>query len=149
MDRLDDRRVDEHDVRDERPREGDAGRRLGPPIDGCARKMRKKRIAVGGIVAAAHSDSQRITGLGLAASMNVHRCHAETVNVNAANDVYMRSERERSRTDAPIARIKSAASSAETAWTSMSRQCTPPREVARSRGLVYSPSCLGSLEWIV
>ena len=41
-----------------------------------------------------------------------------TVNVNAANDVYMRSLRERRRTDAPIARIKSAASSAVTAWTS-------------------------------
>src|ERR1700742_3404667 len=50
--------------------------------------------------------------------MNEHRCHAETVNVNAANDVYIRSERERSSTDVPIARIKSAASSAETAWTS-------------------------------
>ena len=51
--------------------------------------------------------------------MNEHRCHADTVNVNAANAVYMRSERERSSTDAPIARISSAASSAETAWTSI------------------------------
>ncbi len=94
------------------------GPRFGPPIEGCARKIRKNRIAVGGIVAAAHSDSQRITGLPVAASMNEHRCHAATVNVNAANDVYMRSERERSSTDAPIARISNAASSAETAWTS-------------------------------
>ena len=84
--------------------------------------MRKNRIAVGGIVAAAHSDSQRITGLEVAASMNEHRCHAETVNVNAANDVYMRSERDRSSTDAPIARISSAASSAETAWTSIAER---------------------------
>src|SRR5579863_9246877 len=98
------------------------GPRLGPPIDGWARKMRKKRIAVGGMVAAAHSDSQCIT-LGspecvVAASMNEHRCHADTVNVNAANDVYVRSDRDRSSTDTPIARISSAASSAETAWTS-------------------------------
>src|SRR3954462_6479232 len=90
------------------------GPRLGPPIDGCARKIRKNRIAVGGIVAAAHSASQRITGLSVAASMNVHRCHAATVNVNAANDVYIRSERDRSSTDVPIARITSAASSADT-----------------------------------
>src|SRR5687767_6768837 len=94
------------------------GPRFGPPIDGCARKMRKNRIAVGGIVAAAHSASQCITGLSVAASMNVHRCHALTVNVNAAKDVYILSLRDRSTTDAPIARISSAASSAETAWTS-------------------------------
>src|SRR5688572_16604478 len=75
------------------------GPRLGPPIDGCARKIRKKRIAVGGIVAAAHSDSQRITGLFVAASMNEHRCHADTMNVNAANAVNIRSERDRSSTD--------------------------------------------------
>ncbi len=101
------------------------GPRLGPPIDGCARKIRKNRIAVGGIVAAAHSDSQCMTlgspALVVAASMNEHRCHAATTNVNAANDVYVRSERERSSTDVPIARISSAASKAETAWTS-----TPP-----------------------
>src|SRR5436190_5940894 len=88
------------------------GPRLGPPIDGCARKMRKNRIAVGGMVAAAHSDSQRITGLpvglDVAASMNVQRCHAETVNVNAANDVYILSLRDRSSTEVPIARISSA-----------------------------------------
>src|SRR3954468_3201043 len=85
------------------------GPRFGPPIDGCARKIRKNRTAVGGIVAAAHRDSQRITGLFVAASMNEHRCHADTVNVNAANAVYIRSERERRITDAPIARIRSAA----------------------------------------
>src|SRR3569623_1652645 len=67
------------------------GPRLGPPIDGCARKMRKNRIASGGIVAAAHSDNQRMTGLPVAASKNVHRCHAEMVYVIAANVVYMRS----------------------------------------------------------
>ena len=39
------------------------------------------------------------------------------MNVNAANDVYIRSERDRSSTEAPIARISSAASRAETAWT--------------------------------
>jgi hypothetical protein len=50
--------------------------------------------------------------------MNEHRCHADTVNVNAANDVYMRSERDRSTTDAPIARMSNAASSVETACTS-------------------------------
>src|SRR5450432_1919724 len=94
------------------------GPRFGPPIEGCARKIRKNRIAVGGIVAAAHSASQRITGLDVAAAMNEHKCHAETVNVNATNARYTRSERERSSTDAPIARIRSAASSAETAWTS-------------------------------
>src|SRR5688572_7243205 len=94
------------------------GPRFGPPIDGCARKIRKNRIAVGGIVAAAHSDSQRITGLCVAASMNVQRCHAETVNVNAAKDVYILSLRDRSNTDVPIARINSAARSAETAWAS-------------------------------
>src|SRR5450432_3765665 len=93
------------------------GPRFGPPIEGCARKIRKKRIAVGGIVAAAHSDSQYITGLPVSA-MNENKCHAETVNANATNARYMRSERERSSTDAPIARIRSAASSAETAWTS-------------------------------
>src|SRR6185503_354110 len=37
--------------------------------------------------------------------------------VNAANAVYMRSRRERSSTDNPIARIRSDASSADTAWT--------------------------------
>ena len=58
--------------------------RFGPPIDGCARKIRKNRIAVTGIVAAAHRASHRITGLSVVASMNVHRCQAETVNVNAA-----------------------------------------------------------------
>src|SRR3569623_1384255 len=65
------------------------GPRLGPPIDGCARMRRKNRIASGGSVAAAHSDIQRMTGLPVAASMNEHRCHAETVNVFASNDVYM------------------------------------------------------------
>jgi hypothetical protein len=39
------------------------------------------------MVAAAHSESQRITGLVVAASMNVHRCHADTVNVNSANEL--------------------------------------------------------------
>src|ERR1041385_7398206 len=92
------------------------GPRLGPPIDGCARKIRKNRIAVGGIVAAAHIASQCITGLLVAAWMNVHRCHADTVNENAANEVYIRSERDRSSTDVPIARIRSAAGSADTAW---------------------------------
>src|SRR4051812_2801292 len=94
------------------------GPRLGPPIDGCARNVRKNRIAVGGIVAAAHSDSQRITGLLVAVSMNVHRCHADTTNVNAANAVYIRSLRERRSTDVPIAAVSSAARRAETAWTS-------------------------------
>src|SRR3569623_894523 len=115
------------------------GPRLGPPIAGCARTMRKNRIASGGLVAAAHSDNQRMTGLPVAASMNEHRCHAETVNVIAANDVYLRSERERSSTLAPIARISSAASSAETAWTAIAlsvpgvwcaRERVPVREVA-------------------
>src|SRR4051794_12072316 len=63
------------------------GPRLGPPIDGCARKIRKNRIAVGGMVAAAHSASQCITGLCVVTEMNVQRCHAETTNVNAANEV--------------------------------------------------------------
>ena len=96
---------------------------MGPPIDGWARKMRKNRIAVGGIVAADHSASQRITGLVVVASMNVQRCQADTVKVNAANEVYMRSERERKSTDAPIARINTAASSADTACTSTSAVC--------------------------
>ena len=91
------------------------GPRFGPPIEGWARKIRKNRIAIGGIDAAAHSDSHRITGLLVAAAMKEHRCHPETTNVIAANDVYILSERERSRTDAPIARIRSAARSAETA----------------------------------
>src|SRR5512139_460603 len=96
------------------------------------------------MVAAAHSDSQYITGLPLpgtpdcelAASMNEHRCHALTVNVNAANDVYILSERDRSSTDAPIARISSAASSAETAWTSIQRslQCQNHRHHRRFTG---------------
>src|SRR6185503_18015200 len=89
------------------------GPRFGPPIDGCARKMRKNRIAVGGIVAAAQRDSHFITGLSVAASMNEQMCHAETVNVNAAKDVYILSLRDRRITDTPIARISSAASSAE------------------------------------
>src|SRR3954471_1971161 len=92
------------------------GPRLGPPIDGCARKIRKNRIAVGGIVAAAHSASQCITGLLVATLIDVHRCQADTVNENAANDVYIRSERDRSSTEVPIARISSAASRADTAW---------------------------------
>src|SRR3954469_9217183 len=82
------------------------GPRFGPPIEGWARKIRKNRIAVGGIVAAAHSESQRITGLPVASSMNEQRCQAATVNVKAANAVYIRSERERSSTDAPIARMR-------------------------------------------
>ena len=74
-------------------------------------------------VAAAHSDSHRITGLADAASMKEHRCHADTVNVNAANAVYMRSDRDLSSTEAPIARISTAASSADTACTSTSAVC--------------------------
>jgi hypothetical protein len=50
--------------------------------------------------------------------MNVQRCHADTVNVNAANAVYVRSLRDRNSTETPITRISSAARSAETAWTS-------------------------------
>src|SRR5262245_6522655 len=76
-------------------------------------------MAVGGMVAAAQSDNQRISGLDVATAMNEHRCQALTVNVNAANAVYMRSERDRSSTLVPIARISSAASSADTAWTSI------------------------------
>jgi hypothetical protein len=46
-------------------------------------------------VAAAHSASQRITGLEVAASMNVHRCHAETVNViRARAQQHRRADRE-------------------------------------------------------
>ena len=59
--------------------------------------------------------------------MNVQPCHADTVNVNAAKDVYIRSLRERRSTDAPIARISSAASSAVTAWTPTCGQHSSPR----------------------
>src|SRR5262245_61539498 len=93
--------------------------------------MRKNRIAVGGMVAADHSASQRITGLAVVASMKVHRCQADTVKVNAANDVYIRSERERRRTEAPIARISSAARSAETGCTSTARVYPAGARLAR------------------
>src|ERR1041385_8361768 len=96
------------------------GPRLGPPIDGCARKIRKNRIAVGGIVAAPHIASQCITGLLVSALMNVQPCQNATVNENAANEVYIRSERDRSSTEVPTARISSAASRADTAWASFS-----------------------------
>ena len=48
---------------------------------------RKNRTAVGGMVAAAHSASQCMTGPLVTALIEVHRCQAATVNENAANEV--------------------------------------------------------------
>jgi hypothetical protein len=79
-------------------------------------QAREVGVAAGGIVAAAHSASHATTGFSVAAATNVHACHADTVNVNAANAVNIRSRRDRSSTDNPIARIRSDASRAETAW---------------------------------
>jgi hypothetical protein len=93
------------------------GGRCWPPIDGWARNARKNAIAVGGMVAAGHSASQRANAESVAIATKVHSCHAATVRLNAANDVYVRSERLRSSTDTPMAMITTAASSAETAWT--------------------------------
>ena len=53
----------------------------------------------------------------VAIATKVHRCQADTMKEKAANDVYVRSVRLRSSTEAPIAKITSAARSAETAWT--------------------------------
>ena len=44
-------------------------------------------------------------------------CHADTMNVNAAKLVYVRRVRSRSSTDAPMARMTSEASRAESAST--------------------------------
>ena len=119
MDRLADRRVHERGVREQRPRERDARAALGA----ADRRLREedpeepdrgRRDRRGGPQRQPAHDR----AASVAASMNEHRCHADTVNVNAANAVYIRSVRDRSSTDAPIARISSAASSAETAWTS-------------------------------
>src|SRR5689334_20077975 len=94
------------------------GGRCGPPIDGCARNWRKNAIAVGGIVAAGQSASQRHSPEPVAIWMKLQSCHAETTKVNVENETYVRSVRFRRMTDAPIARMTSAASSAETACTS-------------------------------
>ena len=74
------------------------------------------------MVAAGHSATHRHHGESVAISMNVAMCQVDTTNVNVANDTYERALRSRSRTDAPIAMISSAASSAETAWTFTDRR---------------------------
>jgi hypothetical protein len=53
--------------------------------------------------------------------MKLQSCQAETTNVNVENETYVRSVRFRRMTDAPMARMTSAASSAETACTSTSQ----------------------------
>jgi hypothetical protein len=53
----------------------------------------------------------------VAMAMNVHRCQAATMKVNAANEVYVPRVRSRNSTDAPIARITSEASRADSART--------------------------------
>ena len=67
------------------------------------------------MVAAAHNANQCISGRLVAASKNVKMCQAATLNVKAANAVYMRSLRDRNNTDIPMAKISKAARRADTA----------------------------------